>query len=178
MSGTNGKSQRVSIEAKELADPTHCIHCSKRFPLAVPIIGAPKDTEYIQLTGQLAQHVMDKHPLMAKKAVEQQLQIGMGVSSLMVFQNFKSSDAGLVNWRDRVRFQIHDFARKNKISDATIEEKVKAMAHHGHGEFPTGQKVIDAADVIALVKEMRDVLEERGPFKPSWTQAQSVVLTP
>ena len=167
----NGKSQRVSIEAKELADPTHCIHCSKRFPFAVPIIGAPKDTEYIQLTGQLAQHVMDKHPLMAKRAVEQQLQIGMGVSSLMVLVNFKSSDAGLANWRDRVRFQIHDFARKNKISDATIEEKVKAI-------FPDNPNAGSMSEVIALVKEMRDVLEERGPFKPSWTQARSVVLAP
>ena len=170
----NGKSQRVSIEAKELADPTHCIHCSKRFPLAVPIIGAPKDTEYIQLTGQLAQHVMDKHPLMARKAVEQQLQIGMGVSSLMVLVNFKSSDAGLANWRDRVRFQIHDFARKNKISDATIEEKVKVLMP----DLTNENDIRLRAEVIALVKEMRDVLEERGPFKPSWTQARSVVLAP
>ena len=167
----NGKSQRVSIEAKELADPTHCIHCSKRFPVAVPIIGAPKDTEYIQLTGQLAQHVMDKHPLMAKRAVEQQLQIGMGVSSLMVLVNFKSSDAGLANWRDRVRFQIHEFARKNKISDATIEEKVRAL-------YDSVPEAPDTQEVIALVKEMRDILEERGLFAPNSTQAQSVVLTP
>ena len=167
----NGKSQRVSIEAKELADPTHCIHCSKRFPLAVPIIGAPKDTEYVQLTGQLAQHVLDKHPLMAKKTFEQQVQIGMGVSSLLVLTNYRSSDAGLANWRDRVRFQIHDFARKNKISDATIEEKVKAI-------FPDDPNAGSMSEVIALVKEMRDVLEERGPFKPSWTQARSVVLAP
>ena len=170
----NGKSQRVSIEAKELADPTHCIHCSKRFPLAVPIIGAPKDTEYVQLTGQLAQHVLDKHPLMAKKTFEQQVQIGMGVSSLMVLVNFKSSDAGLANWRDRARFQIHDFARKNKISDATIEEKVKVLMP----DLTNENDIRLRAEVIALVKEMRDVLEERGPFKPSWTQARSVVLAP
>ena len=170
----NGKSQRVSIEAKELADPTHCIHCSKRFPFAVPIIGAPKDTEYIQLTGQLAQHVMDKHPLMAKKAVEQQLQIGMGVSSLLVLTNYKSSDAGLANWRDRVRFQIHEFARKNKISDATIEEKVRVLMP----ELTNENDIRLRAEVIALVKEMRDILEERGPFAPNSTQAQSVVLTP
>ena len=171
MSGTNGKSQRVSIEAKEPADPTHCIHCSKRFPLAVPIIGAPKDAEYVQLTGQLAQHVLDKHPLMAKKTFEQQVQIGMGVSSLMVLVNFKSSDAGLVNWGDRVRFQIHEFARKNKISDATIEDKVVALFND------TSHSPLQA-HVIALVKEMRDILEERGPFSPNSTQAQSVVLTP
>ena len=174
MSGTNGKSQRVSIEAKELADPTHCIHCSKRFPLAVPIIGAPKDTEYVQLTGQLAQHVLDKHPLMAKKTFEQQVQIGMGVSSLMVLVNFKSSDAGLVNWGDRVRFQIHEFARKNKISDATIEEKVKVLMP----DLTNENDIRLRAEVIALVKEMRDILEERGPFAPNSTQAQSVVLTP
>ena len=117
---------------------------------------------------------MDKHPLMAKKAVEQQLQIGMGVSSLLVLTNYKSSDAGLANWRDRVRFQIHEFARKNKISDATIEEKVRVLMP----ELTNENDIRLRAEVIALVKEMRDILEERGPFAPNSTQAQSAVLTP
>jgi hypothetical protein len=98
----------------------------------------------------------------------------MGVSSLLVLTNYRSSDAGLANWRDRVRFQIHDFARKNKISDATIEEKVKALMP----DLTNENDIRLRAEVIALVKEMRDVLEERGPFKPSWTQARSVVLAP
>jgi hypothetical protein len=174
---TNGKSQQVSIEAKSLPDPTACIHCSKRFALAVPIIGAPKDTEYVQLVAQLAQHVMDKHPLMAKKAVEQQLQIGMCVSGLMVLANFESADAGLANWRDRVRFQIHDFSRKNRVSDGTIEKKVGAL--FGVINFGSVQQQAAIApskeDVIKLVKELRDILEEQGPFNPN--APQSAILT-
>lgn len=174
--GQNGKSQQVSIEAKNLPDPTVCIHCSKRFPLAVPIIGAPKDTEYVQLAGQLAQHVMDKHPLMAKKAVEQQLQIGMGVSGLMVLANFRSTDAGLANWRDRVRFNLHDFSRKNRISDATIDQKIAALFN---GQTVTEQGTMASVrinDVIALLKEMRDILEEQGPFSPNAPQPPILTL--
>jgi len=171
----NGKSPNASVDLKELPQPTKCQHCSKTFAIAVPIVGAPKDTEYIQLTAQLAQHLMDKHPLMAKKAVEQQMQIGLGVSALMCLVHFESTDSGLASWRDRARFQLHDFSRKTRISDQTIETKVKAITHTpGNGPY-CEEAVVTTSDVIALVKEMRDILEERGDFSPSSIPTSNLV---
>lgn len=150
----NGKSPDVSIELKKLPDATKCLHCDRTFPKALPIIGAPKDTEYIQLTGSLAQHLMQKHPLIAKKCVEQQMQMGIGVSGLVVLANFVSHDEGLAKWRDTIRHDFHEFSTANRISDATIEEKVKVL-------FLAEEIEPDMEGrVIALVKEMRDVLEE------------------
>jgi hypothetical protein len=157
----NGKSPNVSIEVKELPDATKCLHCDRTFPKALPFIGAPKDTEYIQLTGSLAQHLMQKHPLIAKQCVEQQMNMGIGISGLVVLQNFVSNDDGLAKWRDTIRHEFHEFSTAYRISDATIEEKVKVISHHGYGSAPTVYEVADAKDVIALVKEMRDILEER-----------------
>jgi hypothetical protein len=161
MSDANGKSQDVSLEAKELPQPTKCAHCSRTFPLAVPIVGAPKDTGYIQLTGQLAQHLIQKHPQIAKKAVENQLNMGVGISALMCLQNFESTDEGLLKWRDLIRHNLHRFATKNRISDATIREKVDTLFAEATHAPAAVSKLIGPETVIQLVKDVRDILEER-----------------
>jgi hypothetical protein len=122
--------------------------------------------EYIQLCGQLAQHLMQKHPLMAKKAVEQQMQMGIGLSGLCVLANFVSNDEGLAKWRDLIRHQFHDFSTRNRISDATIEEKVKALDFAPYFDLDSDRSDEIKPAVIALVKDVRDIIEERLPMYP------------
>jgi hypothetical protein len=153
----NGKSKHVSVEASDIPQPTKCVHCSRTFPFAVPIVGAPKDSEYYILTGQLAQHLVDKHPLEAKKAVEAQMIWGMGISTIMCLRHFDSTDEGLTSFRDLVRHRLHEFSTKHRISDATIEQKVKALC--SPDQFGLSQW-----DVIQLVKDVRDILEEKGMY--------------
>jgi hypothetical protein len=163
----NGKSANVSIEVNALPDATKCLHCDRTFPKALPIIGAPKDTEYIQLTGSLAQHLMGKHPLTAKQCVDQQMQLVINMWGLVVLHNFRSNDEGLAKWRDTIRHQLHDFSTANRISDATIEEKVRGI----FGDSVSILSIVAIENVTALVKEMRDILEER--LRPADSLIQS-----
>ena len=173
MNHQNGKSKNVAIELGAVPHPTKCIHCSHTFPQALPIVGAPKDTEFLQTCGMIAEHLMRKHPDITREILQRQAAFGFAVSGIITLGNVETFDEGLVKWRDLARHQLHSFATRNKISDATIEEKVNGIAHHGHGDAPSIHKMLDAGDVIALVKEMRDILEERIGYP---MDAQSVVL--
>jgi len=77
-----------------------------------------------------------------------------------VLTNYTSQDEGLVKWRDLVRHRLHDFATKNRISDATIEEKVHALFYLSNGNYDAAGE----SDVLQLVKDVRDILEERGMY--------------
>lgn len=163
---SNGKSKHISLTLQELPQATKCSHCDRTFALAVPILGQQAGTEYVQLAGQCGQHLVDAHPKIARAFVQQQMQLSMDGSALMVLANYSSTDAGLLKWRDEIRYRIHNAFRKNTISDETISEKAKLL----------GLTDEETAEVIVLLKEMRDVLEERDPFNPMAIPAQSIVL--
>ena len=165
----------------DLPHPTKCAHCTHTFPQALPIVGAPKDTEFLQLCGMIAEHLMRKHPDITRAILQHQAAFGFAVSGIITLGNVETFDEGLVKWRDLARHQLHSFATRNRISDATIEEKVNGLSHYGynanhygHGEVPSIHKMLDAGDVIALAKQMRDILEERIGYP---IDTQSVILT-
>ena len=158
----NGKSKHVVVEAVAAPAATKCMHCSQTFALSVPIVGAPKDAEFFHTCGAIAQHLMKAHPEFARVVLERQAQFGFALSGMLTLEHVESTDAGLSKWRDQSRHQLHEFSTKNRISDATIEAKAKML-------FPDDPHVSNMGEVIALVKELRDILEEKGtyPLEPS-----------
>lgn len=160
----NGKSKHVTIEGIDAPAPTKCAHCSHVFPLAVPIVGAPKDAEFFQMCGLIATHLMNKHVEVAKGIIQRQAEVGFAISGLMALEHVESSDVGLSKWRDQSRHRLHEFTTKNRISDATIELKVRELDYKNE-TLPD--------DIIQLVKDVRDILEEKGLYP---LDAQTVVL--
>lgn len=147
---------------------TYCRHCNMAFPVAVPIIGAPHDTGFVQLTAQLADHIQRKHPEQLQKDLAAQVQLSIGCSAQIVLANFDSTDQGLMEWRDRERHKIFRAMMRSGVSDEKIEQKVRAlfeMYAHSPEEGPTEE------DVIAVFKSMRDAIEERNLYpEPSKTR--------
>lgn len=167
MAQQNGKSKHLSIESGVLTHPTKCLHCSQTFPQALPIVGAPKDTEFLQTCGMIAEHLMRKHPDITQAILQRQAAFGFAVSGIITLGNVETFDEGLSKWRDLSRHALHQFSIRNWISDAIIEARVREL-------FPDDPHAGSMSEVVALIKEMRDVLEERIGYP---IDAQSIVLT-
>jgi hypothetical protein len=129
---------------------TVCAHCSARFVTPVPIVGEPPEARFVKFLAQLADHLNRKHKKIAADCVSQQLAFSMDFSAIVVLAHFSSTDEDLAHFRDEARRRLHSFSRKVHVSDATIEEKVSLL----------GLDPLKTSEVSALLKQMRDVLEE------------------
>jgi hypothetical protein len=159
----NGKARNIQVH-----DPgpmplakTFCVHCNASFPQAVPIIGSAKDAEYQGLMAALAIHVATKHPEHAQANVNAQVECALAFSAMQVLHNFQSTDEGLMGWRDRLRHKLFRFAMRGQVSDEMIQQKVEDLFALRNAESYESPSV---ADVILLIKSMRDALEERDLY--------------
>lgn len=99
----------------------------------------------------LAEHILKKHPeIAAAHAVQQQMFDGM-----LMLMNFNTEDPELKRQRDMIRHQIHRLTQRCVVSDETLMRKVAEA-----------QIVSPDAQMKAyeLLREMRDVLEERDLY--------------
>jgi hypothetical protein len=129
---------------------TKCGHCPQIFRSSgIPIIGTSAQQAAAAFLNNLVQHLMQKHPEVAQACYIEQAKYG----GIVFMQQFATDDPELLKQRDQTRHDVHKFTQKVHISDATIEQRVRQLPAVVEG-------VPNAADVIALMKEFRDVLEE------------------
>lgn len=161
------------------APATYCRHCNEAFPAAVPIIAQPS-AGFIQMTAQLADHMQKKHPGEIGPDVGAQVTASIAYSAQRVLSHFNSTDHGLMEWRDRERHRVFREMMRGPITDEKIETKVQQLSEHWEGfwDLDANRSAEIAAQVIQLVKSMRDAIEERDLYPESVIEvAQSVVLT-
>ena len=122
---------------------TYCRHCNESFPVALPILGEPSDTQYVRATAQLAQHIQMKHKEEMQKDVGVQVQLSIGCSAQCVLRHFTSSDDGLMEWEtaNGTRFfepccaalsvMRRSAPRCQRFSTSHRRAKMAADSHHG-----------------------------------------------
>ena len=138
---------------------TYCRHCNMAFPVALPIVGEPRDAQFIRATQQLADHLINKHKPEFQKDIAVQVLYSISCSAQVVLANFDSTDQGLMSWRDRERHKMFRAMMRSGVTDEKIKDKVDAlfaMCAGAHG--PTEE------EVTALIKSMRDAIEERNLY--------------
>ena len=127
---------------------TSCLECGKKFKstVAVPIVGQP-GAQYFKFVNDLVNHVTSEHRQLILEYPALQAALG----TILLMRHFAIHDPEFLRQLDPVRHQIHDLTRARKVSDETIAAKVSLLALDPEKH----------ASVVALLKEIRDVLEER-----------------
>jgi hypothetical protein len=100
----------------------------------------------------LSLHLQKKHREQAQKADLAAAMFG----GLLRLMNFHSDDPVAQQMRDWNRHVVHEMTRAVTCPDNKIQEQVAAL---GLNEYT-------ALRVTTLIKQMRDVIEERGAFAP------------
>jgi hypothetical protein len=134
---------------------TACAHCQQKF--TTPGFGDLLGTESGQakiadVFRALITHLQKKHLQECQKADLAAATLG----GLLRLTNFKSDDPVAQQMREWNRHVIHEMTRAVTCPDNKIEEQVATL---GLNEF-TGLRV------VTLIKQMRDIIEERGQFAP------------
>jgi hypothetical protein len=138
-----------------------CSKCEWSTAIPVPIVGEPPSAMYVKLCTTLANHLQTKHKKVAGEIIAQQTMASLDYSAILILGQFNSLNEDLARYRDAGRHRLHDWTRKARVSDATIEEQVAVLALD-----PEKQQ-----GVIRLFKEMRDALEERGLYPEDQAEA-------
>ena len=135
---------------------TTCAHCPQKFttPGFGDLLGT--DSGRVKITNvfqALIGHLQKRHPEAARKADLAAAMLG----GLLRLMNFQSDDPAAQQMRDWNRHVIHEMTRAVTCPDNKIEEQVKALELNEYTHLR----------VVTLLKQMRDVIEERGAFAPS-----------
>lgn len=161
MKNGHDKHARVNDPGPLPPSATYCRHCNQAFPVAVPILGAPPETGFVQLTAQLAEHIQRKHPQEVQGDITAQVNASIAYAAQKVLAHFDSSDQGLMEWRDRVRHMVFREMMRGSVSDEKIAEKVAAL----FALWESDEKSVSIEElVIQLVKSLRDAIEERNLY--------------
>lgn len=128
---------------------TSCLECGKKFKstIAVPLIGQPPGAQYAKFANDLVNHAVTEH----RQAVLEYPILQASLGTILLMRHFSIHDAEFLKQLDPVRHRIHELTRARRVSDETIQAKVSLLALDEEKH----------ASVVALLKEMRDVLEER-----------------
>lgn len=171
---------------------TTCRHCAMTWPPPIPAPGQPLDAAYYQLAisicGHLQTHVKKLTPQEVADIEQFMFGAQMRFSHWFYLKYFDSNDPELARYRDVSRHAVWSMLRAVELSDAGLEAKVKSLdtIQQPHG-FPTN--VNDARpfmqcnwvrrdDALALLKAVRDTLEERAGYPEASGQgAPRVVLS-
>ncbi|MGD0652531.1 MAG: hypothetical protein ABSA97_15550 [Verrucomicrobiia bacterium] len=134
---------------------TTCAHCPQKF--TTPGFGdlLPTESGRVKIGNvfqALIGHLQKRHPQEAQKADLSAAMLG----GLLRLMNFHSDDPVALQMREWNRHVIHEMTRAVVCPDNKIEEQVAAL---GLNEYT-------ALRVTTLLKQMRDVIEERGAFAP------------
>jgi hypothetical protein len=134
---------------------TSCAHCPQKF--TTPGFGDLISTESgrVKITNvfqSLILHLHKKHPQEAQRAD----MVAANLGGLLRLMNFHTDDPVALQMREWNRHVIHEMTRARTCSDEKINEQIAAL---GLDEYT-------ALRVVTLMKQMRDVIEERGAFAP------------
>jgi len=134
---------------------TTCAHCPQKFttPGFADLIGTDSGRAKIGNVFQsLILHLQKRHPEVAQKADLAAAMFG----GLLRLMNFHTDDPVALQMREWNRHVIHEMTRGVTCPDNKIQEQVSAL----------GLDDYTALRVATLMKQMRDVIEERGQFAP------------
>lgn len=157
------------MSAQPQSTPTYtavCRFCRKpvaQFPiLDVPVIGQPNDRAKKVLT-ILGMHIAKEHTD----------QYGAGLTLIQDFQawlilsQYETNDPTINARCEVIRAGMHGLTRKFFLNDAQLRENVVALDSKGQ---------LNAENVIALIKELRDVLTEQGRYGPQLEPQNRLVV--
>ena len=144
---------------------TRCLHCDKVFPPPVPVIGQPTDVAYFELATKLCEHLQKRHQKVFHAALARQMPTQVRLSHTYYMPEFSSNDPDLAKYLDLTRY-IFLRNSQHRVSDAKLAERVAALPAFD------GNNTVRRSDVLALLKEMRDVLQEEGRY-PEFDQAET-----
>lgn len=134
---------------------TTCAHCPQKF--TTPGFGDLLGTESGRLKiGNVFQaligHLQKRHPQEAQKA---DMAAAM-LAGLLRLMNFRTDDPVALQMREWNRHVIHQMTRARTYPNNKIKKQIAAL----------GLNKFTALRVVTLMKQMRDVIEERGSFAP------------
>jgi len=156
--------------------PTKCRLCNHIFPpdifhSATLLATSPtaKAQQVQQLMAPLMKHLADAHsiPVSDLSRIDQnknwtqfiELQV-MNYRGLLLLDAFETSEPVFLEQRELARAAVHRRTRKNTVSDERLKERLAETFKH-HYEPVYDSDLYDAT--LALLKSLRDVLEERTP---------------
>jgi hypothetical protein len=162
--------------------PTKCRICGHEFPgnslSSATILGsnpAAKMQQISALISPLMKHLQKKHP---EQLQWTQMQGGEW-AGLLALNFIQCDEAEVQHMRDQTRWKINQMTRRVAITDERIEERLRlayltAMAKEADTpleKIPPEMaddimKTPAAMEIARTMREMRDVLEEKGRYDP------------
>lgn len=85
------------------------------------------------------------------------------LNRLLVLNYFRTEDAQAIEMREYMRHQLHMMTMNREVTDEAITRQLKDL------RFGATQKKLPAefhTGVMLMMQQMRDILQEAGPFKP------------
>lgn len=143
------------MSTSAIAHITTCTLCRQRFtaPPAV-LIGESIDQKTARFLMAIGEHFDRRHP---KESTAAGLE-GRIYTMLLLLTHLVTEDENLTRMSELTRHRIHDRTTARRINDETIIAKVAALA------LPIGEE--ETARLTALIRDMRDILQEAGAFAP------------
>lgn len=172
----NGKARNIEVHDPGPMPPsaTYCKHCNTAFGVSIPILGAPVESQYVQKTAELADHMQRKHPKEVEPDIQAQVMCSIAYSAQRVLDHFQSNDPGLMQWRDRERHRIFRAMLVRSVSDVKIANKVSELFQLA-ATRDDGPQTPTMDEVIQFLKSMRDAIEERNLYPEEPKSLVSVV---
>lgn len=154
---------------------TRCNHCDKTFPPPVPVIGQPLDAAYFQMVTVMCAHLQQRHQKVFHQALSRQMPMQVRFSHLYYLDQFQSNDPELHKYADLTRHMLHRKMQR-RASDQKLTERVNSLPAFDGVEGVTD--LVRRADVLELLKQMRDALQEEGLYPEVAAAEQNLVVVP
>lgn len=154
--------------AHEIAAATKCRQCGETFyGPTVQIIGQPA-ARLQAFCAKLADHVNSKHPEHARYIQAQ----GFQQMGLIYLSHFTTDDKELEQWRDFLRWQVHQATLPGGISDESLKARTDELAAivgemASPDSYGRDQEEGIAAKLFEYFKAVRDFYEEPGKHPKS-----------
>ena len=156
----------------QLQYQTRCRFCGMTPPPQPPFVRMADgsfDPKLIKFAQELQKHI-EKHHKAEFAAMVNQLMRFTGFATVGAFE---IQDPLLVETQEQIRADLHRRTRKTYISDEHIAAKVEEF---GPAEFGTPLH-LSATAFVALLRDMRDLLCEEGPYAPATSPAQKPLVS-
>ena len=162
----------MAAQPEPITYTTTCRLCGDRLhtPAFVPLVGKQVDPAVVQYVIRLQKHVQSRHPEHAQTVQNEIAQFtGYAILSAFVVQ-----DPILVTMREAVRGALHKGTRRMFITDAQIDDRIEALEADNHSD---SDPPIDLNLLRILLRDMRDLLCEEGPYAPATEPASKPLVT-
>jgi hypothetical protein len=158
----------MAAQPSPITYTTTCRICGDRLQTSafVPLVGGKQiDPALVQFVVKLQKHVQQKHPEHAQHVHAEVMQF-TGYATLSAFN---VQDPVLVGMQEAVRFALHRGTRRAWITDAQIDDRIRALDLALARDEEAGLRI--------LLRDMRDLLCEEGAYAPSDSSASKPLVS-